>query len=177
MEWGLSHGRFAEICEHSVYLGGDAERLAPVSAWRLMYRASCPACRNGRCRLPRSSTLAGGSCSLGRQQVLGTWVHIVARTSKALPPAAPSFYRDWDPSPYLPSWEINQQLAPTLARSTTYQCLVRSGNAVNAPASLTNTATGPTKNATGAKSGVVILHYRPFVHWHCRNNLAFEATD
>lgn len=67
MEWGFSHGRFAEICEHLVYLGGDAERLAPVSASRLIYRVSCPACRNGRFRLPRWSTLAGGSCSVGRQ--------------------------------------------------------------------------------------------------------------
>lgn len=53
MKWGFPHGRFAEISEHLVSTGGVAGMVAPVSAWRLIYRASCPACLNGRFRLPR----------------------------------------------------------------------------------------------------------------------------
>lgn len=77
MRWGFSHGRFAEICEHLVHKGGDAERLASVSAWRLTClgtaRAAPHAATVDSACLGRWSSLAGGSCSWGRHPKAGTW--------------------------------------------------------------------------------------------------------
>lgn len=97
MGWGFSRGRFAEICEHLVHKGGDAERLAPVSAWRLTCLGTARAAPHAAtvdsaCLGGHRSQVGPAAGDVTPRQVLGTWVRIQVRTTKNRPPAAPSCY-------------------------------------------------------------------------------------